>query len=822
MDIIFSLILLGISILLLAGYIIIRIKNLDFDFLDEDKTLKFKIFSLSYFFLLTISILIYYTRANEYIRPLSYFVCLSFMFTIVIAEIIYSPNQPKYNYLIIFQIVLISTLFIATQVLMYPTVLSYDPWKHELLTEKIIEFGKIPNFAGSKDYFVYTKMPGMHLMVAESSLIVKQEYKISSLIFIGLPTLIINAIFIYLISKRMFNSKIGLISVLFISFADNNLDMAGKNIVPNSIGIAIVLAIIYILLCKLGSEVKSSPNSKYFLILVIFSIYLSITHSLSYGFLLISVFTIIISAPLLKIFNNIKPMITKNSFKQKSYLRSLVLFFIFLILLVFPYWIFIAEKPFIQIEGIFRRLFNSGPINESYYTSGLKVPFADVLLSRAGMILYFAIAIIGVLWILFRTRNYKRFFVGCLGALLIIASGTTFMMFAFKGIEHRFWYYGEIINGVTVAIAVILIYKILSKRKYAKKLVLYTLTFIVSFLMITSGQANNDNPLVKSYSIRTGFTMSEMQAMKFTDSAGDMNFGGMPIFRVWSKEGYDFIRAKTRIELKKFSYIAVTIASNGTAKIYINGVLDNIGNIRMPLPDSISKKLIIGGFNQNDLWHFDGSIGYIRIYNRTLTSTEIQNNYNGNIIMTGLVSEWNFDEGKGDTAHDSVGNNDGIIYGGNWSTYVGDNTLLLDGLDDYVDCGNDTSLDITDEITIEAYVNLSNATGHKFQFIVGKKYRWALEICENHTLPVVSDGYYSIFFNNPQYLKNFNEFFSYLDNQNTIIVLRKEMLERAFLMGPPYRRTVIYPEREIITNFFGKVTNQKNVIYTSNTVQVMN
>jgi prepilin-type N-terminal cleavage/methylation domain-containing protein len=45
--------------------------------------------------------------------------------------------------------------------------------------------------------------------------------------------------------------------------------------------------------------------------------------------------------------------------------------------------------------------------------------------------------------------------------------------------------------------------------------------------------------------------------------------------------------------------------------------------------------------------------------------------------------------------------------GGRWQ---GKNTLEFDGIDDYVDCGNDASLDITDEITMEAWIKPDNFT----------------------------------------------------------------------------------------------------------------
>jgi len=75
----------------------------------------------------------------------------------------------------------------------------------------------------------------------------------------------------------------------------------------------------------------------------------------------------------------------------------------------------------------------------------------------------------------------------------------------------------------------------------------------------------------------------------------------------------------------------------------------------------------------------------------------------------GLVGNWRFDEGTGSTAKDSSpeGNN-GTIHGASWTTGKFGSALKFDGVDDYVDCGNDESLNITDEKTIEIWFNAND------------------------------------------------------------------------------------------------------------------
>jgi len=72
---------------------------------------------------------------------------------------------------------------------------------------------------------------------------------------------------------------------------------------------------------------------------------------------------------------------------------------------------------------------------------------------------------------------------------------------------------------------------------------------------------------------------------------------------------------------------------------------------------------------------------------------------------TGLVSHWKLDDGSGAVATDSVGGNDGILQGdATWAEGFLGGALLLDGTGDYVDCGSKPAFNITDAVTLTAWV----------------------------------------------------------------------------------------------------------------------
>ncbi|NIP40241.1 MAG: hypothetical protein GTN39_01825 [Candidatus Aenigmarchaeota archaeon] len=82
-----------------------------------------------------------------------------------------------------------------------------------------------------------------------------------------------------------------------------------------------------------------------------------------------------------------------------------------------------------------------------------------------------------------------------------------------------------------------------------------------------------------------------------------------------------------------------------------------------------------------------------------------EGNDNDCLPLGGPVAFWHFDEGSGDLASDGSGNaNHGTIQGAAWTTGLSGSALLFDGINDYIDAGSGTTLDITDAVTMSAWV----------------------------------------------------------------------------------------------------------------------
>jgi hypothetical protein len=77
------------------------------------------------------------------------------------------------------------------------------------------------------------------------------------------------------------------------------------------------------------------------------------------------------------------------------------------------------------------------------------------------------------------------------------------------------------------------------------------------------------------------------------------------------------------------------------------------------------------------------------------------------------VSHWKFDEGAGSIAYDSAGSNDGTITEATWTTGIFDGALDFDGSNDYVNCGNDPTLQIDGSMTLAFWIYPRNLGAYR-------------------------------------------------------------------------------------------------------------
>lgn len=167
-----------------------------------------------------------------------------------------------------------------------------------------------------------------------------------------------------------------------------------------------------------------------------------------------------------------------------------------------------------------------------------------------------------------------------------------------------------------------------------------------------------------------------------------------------------------------------------TKRLFING--EEVASVAFTGQTHAGSSNNFIGF-MNSYNYASGIIRDITIYNRALSSAEIAQNYlatkdpeslspvDGTVLdLRGTegtnddpTTEWQDASGYGN--HGTLRNVD-FIAGDGWTGEA----LELDGVDSYVDCGDDASLNFTDAVTIDAWIKCRTVGSVGIQVIAGK------------------------------------------------------------------------------------------------------
>jgi hypothetical protein len=176
-----------------------------------------------------------------------------------------------------------------------------------------------------------------------------------------------------------------------------------------------------------------------------------------------------------------------------------------------------------------------------------------------------------------------------------------------------------------------------------------------------------------------------------------------------------------------FHHVAGVVSrTNGTVKLYVDGVLKNTSNFT---PGAAAREYgsaswrIGVGQPGGVPWGYpcDGVVDDVRIYNRAVTAEEI-----APFATPGLIGHWKLNETSGTVATDSSSQaNNGTYTSGvtlnQAGPYpgVGAAAADFDGSDDFVAIPNESLYDVTGHITVAAWFKV-DAFDHHFQTIVSK------------------------------------------------------------------------------------------------------
>ncbi len=455
-----------------------------------ESKIKLKICYIVFSFLFILSTFTLYFQSLLYHRPLAYYVLAALMAGIIAIENIFSSEKEKY--ILFFQMIVLGFSIVGSQVYLFPSLVGVDPWEHQNIILTIIESHFIP-------YSGYSYLPNFHIFFAESMLLTGLDFKASALLcsFVQLTSEIT---LIYLICILIIkNHKVGIFSSLLVIIANYPVYF---NIVtiPNSFSIILLLTTFYILLnfSRLG-YFKSFTLSVILMLSIIF------THPITTMYLAICL-VILYSFPIV------------YSYINKSSEKVLSIFIpIFFVTTMVMWWTFASGSIM-----ILARIFDFGFASDSFAKTPNEILISylqnislfEQIFNQLGHTIFFALSFIGTFYLISR-KDLSCQLLALIG-ILPLTIGFSGMATGTGLLEQRWFFFAQILLSISVSLSLIIIFnRIRFKYTILNILVIFTIFFSITLLMILSPTANIENPpFSQNSSVRYSFTQSELVSIQ--------------------------------------------------------------------------------------------------------------------------------------------------------------------------------------------------------------------------------------------------------------------------------------------------------------------
>jgi hypothetical protein len=233
--------------------------------------------------------------------------------------------------------------------------------------------------------------------------------------------------------------------------------------------------------------------------------------------------------------------------------------------------------------------------------------------------------------------------------------------------------------------------------------------------------ANNDSSLQIDSGSLSAWIKTSNAGNSYRGIAGNLNAYTMylagNVFGVYDDSSDVFRSTGINLADDEWHNVYMTFSSgvsDGT-KLYIDGELVLTTIITNNVFSGFKIAMGQGGSTQ----HFKGKIDDIKVYNYIRTPAQVAWDYN----RGKPIGHWKMDEGEGMTVYDHSGNgNHGTMTNMSQSAWVDGKVnggLEFDGVDDYVEVGNNDIFNVTEGITISVRVKF-DSVGSNSIGIIGK------------------------------------------------------------------------------------------------------
>ena len=210
--------------------------------------------------------------------------------------------------------------------------------------------------------------------------------------------------------------------------------------------------------------------------------------------------------------------------------------------------------------------------------------------------------------------------------------------------------------------------------------------------------------------------------------------------------GYHWTSTGYTVKSNEWSHIAFSV-DNGRIKTYVNGQLvytyDGVGTIGDVVIQQ--DEFRTGNRQINGSEFFKGQIDEVRVWNITRTQSEIQANLSQKLSgkEKGLAGYWNFEEPSGQIVMDASANgNHGMLLNKLQRTVANPNpvirptgnALYFDGINDYINVGVKPSLEVSNAITIEAWIKPQSQLRQGGGYFVSRQGEYEVSIDTDGTI----------------------------------------------------------------------------------------
>lgn len=458
------------------------------------------ILNLSFFFILILAQILWYISDNT--RPDLYFILIAAASGIIGIEIAMFQNKSSVLSILL-KIIYISFILRSGIFLNYPSIMGADAFTHITIAEIISNSNFIPPFEISDKYLYY---PILHIFIAISEIISNVDIKTGVLISVGLSSIIVPTLFIYLLGKNLCNSQVGLLGALLFNLTNVVIVRGITNITTGSMVLCYFLILLNLIYRNKTSYVTPALLTVYIVLIII-------THQLT-------TFVVLLALGCILLVSTTVSYLHKNKEKMPFSLTVLALFGV---LMLFYWSITEVTHSGSFFEAMVRAVRSMAIAGGAYGADKLIVgqqynyTAIETLILQSHYLIIPLLVIPGVLlWISF--KDSRRTAIGIsTGMLYIIAYGIPLL--GIRSLLTGRWL------PILAALAILPISDFIIKSirpirlNVTKLAATILLISFFSLIMITTPTINRDNPIVsEETTVRDQYTHSEIQAAKTTST----------------------------------------------------------------------------------------------------------------------------------------------------------------------------------------------------------------------------------------------------------------------------------------------------------------